>query len=305
MILVAGATGVLGGLVCQRLRERGDPVRALVRASSDAARREQLRALGVELAEGDLRDRASLEAACRGATTVVSTVSSITTAKAGDSFEATDDAGTRSLVDAAKAAGAGHFVYVSFDDAAFPDSPLVAAKRSVEDYLKASGVPYTILKPGPFMEIWLGPMLGVDAANGTAKVFGSGEHPVPYVSVRDVAEYVVACVGNASARNRTLYVKGAAPVSQNDAVHAFEESLGRPLVVTRVPEEALEAQWRSAPDPMSRTFSSLMLGVARGGGAEMARRAADDAPFAIAPRSVRDYAAEVAAGKSMGTAAHG
>jgi NADH dehydrogenase len=181
MILVAGATGVLGGLICQRLRDRGDAVRALVRASSDPDKQERLRALGVELAEGDLRDRASLDAACRGVDTVVSTVSMIVTAKPGDSFEATDDAGTRALVDAAKSAGVGHFVYVSFDCEAFPDSPLVAAKRSVEEYLRASGVPYTILKPGPFMEVWLGPMLGVDAAAGTAKIFGSGERPVPYL----------------------------------------------------------------------------------------------------------------------------
>ena len=79
MILVAGATGVLGGLVCQRLRDRREAVRALVRASSDPARKERLRAMGVELAEGDLRDRASLDAACRGADTVVSTVSMIVT----------------------------------------------------------------------------------------------------------------------------------------------------------------------------------------------------------------------------------
>jgi NADH dehydrogenase len=250
--------------------------------------------MGVELAEGDLRDRASLDAACRGADTVVSTVSMIVTGKEGDSFEATDDAGTRALVDAAKAAGTGHFIYVSVDCDAFPDSPLVAAKRSVEEYLKASGVAYTILKPGPFMEIWLGPMLGVDAANGTAKVFGSGDRPVPYVSVRDVAEYVVSCVDNREMRDRVVYVKPAAAVSQNDAVHLFEATFGRPFEVTRIPEEALEAQWRAAPDPMSRTFSGLMLGVARGGGAEAAERA--DAPFPIEPRSVRDYAAELASG---------
>jgi uncharacterized protein YbjT (DUF2867 family) len=302
MILVAGATGVLGGLVCQRLRDRGEAVRALVRTSSEPTKKERLLAMGVEIAQGDLRDRVSLDAACRGADTVVSTVSMIGTGKEGDSFEATDDAGTRALVDAAKGAGAGHFIYVSFDDDAFPDSPLVAAKKSVEQYLKASGVPYTILKPGPFMEIWLSPMLGVDAANATAKVFGSGERPVPYVSVRDVAEYVVSCVGNPAARNRVLYVKSATPISQNDAVHAFEESFGRPFAVTRVPEEALEAQWRAAPDPMSRTFSALMLGVARGAGAEAAQR--DEAPFPIAPRSVHDYAAELKGGGQGQAARH-
>jgi uncharacterized protein YbjT (DUF2867 family) len=301
MILVAGATGILGGLICQRLRDRGEAVRGLVRPSSDPGKKESLRSLGVELAEGDLRDRASLDAACRGADTVVSTVSMITSGKPGDSFEATDDAGTRALVDAAKAAGSGHFIYVSFDCDAFPDSPLVAAKKSVEEYLRASGVPYTILKPGPFIEIWLGPMLGVDAVAGTAKIFGSGDLPVPYVSVRDVAEYVVSCVHNVSVKNRTLIVKGAAPISQRDAVHAFEESFGKPFAVTQVPEEALEAQWRSAPDPMTRTFSALMLGVARGGAAAAERA---ERPFPIAPRSVRDHAADLAAGRGAPAPQH-
>src|SRR5690242_161824 len=164
MILVAGATGVLGGLVCQRLRDRGLGVRALVRPTSGPDKVARLEAIGAEIVRGDLRDPASLDDATRGADVVVSTVSIIATAQVGDSFDATDNAGTRALIDAAQRANVSQFIFVSFDHERFDDSPLVAAKRQVEQYLRDSGVPYTILQSSLFMEVWLGPRLGVDAA---------------------------------------------------------------------------------------------------------------------------------------------
>ena len=74
MILIAGATGFLGGEICRRLVGSGETVRGLVRATSDHAAVERLRGLGVETVVGDVRDRPSLDAACRGVRTVVSTV---------------------------------------------------------------------------------------------------------------------------------------------------------------------------------------------------------------------------------------
>jgi hypothetical protein len=47
-------------------------------------------------------------------------------------------------------------------------------------------------------------------------------------------------------------------------VRIFEEAFGKKFDVTEVPEETLEAQWRSAQNPMDKTFACLMLGVARG-----------------------------------------
>lgn len=292
MILIAGATGVLGGLIAQRLRDRGEAVRGLVRPTSGADKVDRLRALGVELCRGDLRDPASLDAAARGADVVISTVSIIATATPGDSFEGTDNAGTRALIDAARRNGASQFIYISFDTERYPDSPLANAKREVERYLRESGVPYTIIQSSVFMEIWLGPHLGVDAAAGTAKLFGSGDQPVNYISVRDVAEYAVHCVRTPSVMNRTLRIGGPESVSQRDAVRIFEEAFGTPFQVTRVPEAALEAQWRDAADPFTRTFSALMLGTARG---DRVRADALERPFDIPLRSVRDYATELAA----------
>ncbi|MDO9373098.1 MAG: SDR family NAD(P)-dependent oxidoreductase [Ferruginibacter sp.] len=60
IVLVAGATGVLGGEICRQLIEEGRQVRALVRITSDTAKVAALKDMGVEVVEADLKDRASL-----------------------------------------------------------------------------------------------------------------------------------------------------------------------------------------------------------------------------------------------------
>jgi NAD(P)-dependent dehydrogenase (short-subunit alcohol dehydrogenase family) len=69
VILACGATGLLGGRVAPRLLERGERLRALVRAGSDA---EELERTGAEIVRGDFRDPASLERAVEGVETAES-----------------------------------------------------------------------------------------------------------------------------------------------------------------------------------------------------------------------------------------
>jgi len=264
MILVAGATGALGGEICRRLVARHQPVRALVRATSDLDKVEALRALGCTIVVGDLKHRPSLDKACEDVDAVISTVSSIGTAKPGDSFEATDERGTLNLIAAAKAANADRFVYISFDTDSVPDSPLRNAKVKVEEALRASSMTYTILQPSYFMESWLGPHLGVDVANARAQIFGSGDRKMDYVSRYDVAELVVQSLTNEAARNATIRFGGPKAVTQREAIRALERAAGRTFQVEEIPERALEAQWAGATDPMQRTFAALMLAAARG-----------------------------------------
>jgi len=292
MILVAGATGNLGSEIVRRLRERGEEVRGLVRNTSAPEKIARLKEQGAETVTGNLRDRASLDAACRGVRTVISTVTTIVTAQPGDSFADTDAAGTSSLIDAAKKAGVEHFVFVSFDSSQFPPTPLSDAKRAVEARLRASGMDYTILQPSLFMEVWLGPMIFGDVSSGQVKVFGSGEGKLPYVSVADVAEVAVRAVTSPVARNSTIAFGGPEAITQREAVRLFEEATGKPLMVTEVPEEALEAQWKSAENPFEKTFAGLMLGAARLN--QAAEPLKDE--FAFQMTRVRDFAKRMAGG---------
>jgi uncharacterized protein YbjT (DUF2867 family) len=293
MILVAGATGALGGEICRRLIARRKPVRALVRATSDPAKVEALTEVGCTIVMGDLKHRPSLDAACADADAVISTVSMIGTGKPGDSFEATDERGTLNLIAAAKAARVDHFIYVSFDTNSVPDSPLRNAKEKVQEALRASSMTYTILQPSYFMETWLGPRFGVDVANARAQIFGSGDRKMDYVSVNDVAELAVESLTNPAARNVTIRFGGPQALTQREAIRAFEEAAGRSFQVQEIPEQALEAQWQGATDPMQRTFAALMLACARGH-----EVAAPDLleKFPIKMTTVREFAERTASG---------
>src|SRR3954453_1498942 len=111
MVLVVGATGLVGFEICQRLAKRGERVRALVREASSKTRVQTLRACGAELVNGDLKDPQSLAAACDGVGSVISTASSMLTRQTGDSIETVDAAGQLNLVQAAQDAGVGRFVF--------------------------------------------------------------------------------------------------------------------------------------------------------------------------------------------------
>jgi uncharacterized protein YbjT (DUF2867 family) len=264
MILVAGSTGVLGSEIVGRLIARGEKVRAMVRVTSAPEKVEQLERAGAEVVRADLKEPRTLVGACDGVSAVISTVTTIMTSQPGDSFEATDGEGNKSLIDAAKKAGVSRFVFVSFDFSKSPETPLSNAKRDVEEHLRKSGLDYTILHPSLFLEIWLGPMLFADPVAGTAKVYGKGTDKFRYVAVADVAELAVQALSRPAARNATIPFGGPEEISQRDAVRIFEEAYGRKFNVIEVPEAVLEAQWRSAENPFDKTFAGLMLGAARG-----------------------------------------
>jgi len=296
-VLVAGATGVLGKEIVRRLREERHAVTALVRSTSAPQKVSYLEGLGASIVQGDLKDPASLAAACREVDAVISTVSMILTAQPGDSFAATDGAGTRNLIDAAVAAHARHFVFVSFDTSVVPDCPLVITKREAEDHLTQSGLTYSILHPSLFMESWLGPMLFADPNAGTARIYGDGQIRIRYVAMTNVAELAVRCLTVPSARNAIIPFGGPEELSQREALRLFEEAYEQSFTVTELPEAALEAAWRSADDPLQKSFSALMLSVARGLDRRM-RPPFDNFPMQMV--SVADFARTNAAAHKMG-----
>jgi uncharacterized protein YbjT (DUF2867 family) len=262
MYLVVGATGYLGGEICRRLVERGKPVRALVRETSAPEKVSRLEALGAEVEHGDLKERLSLDAACSGVSAVLSTATVIAGGQPGDSLQATDEQGQLNLVDAARSAGVGRFLFISFIEVpvAFP---MQDAKRAVERALQESGIAYTILRPSNFMETWLGPVVGWDVAGGRVRVLGEGDERRNWVSLGDVAEVAVRAVDDPEAENEVITFAGDY-ASANELVVAFQEETGRTLDVERVPVDALEAEYDRAEDPVAHTFAGLSLATARG-----------------------------------------
>src|SRR5262245_4130369 len=244
--LVIGATGLVGLEVCRRLKESGADVRALIRTTCDAQKRAELERLGVELAQGDLKDPASLARACAGVQSVISTASSTLTRQSGDSIETVDRRGQLALVDAARAAGVEHFVFVSFRDNPAIRFPLTEAKREVETALKESGMANTILQATHFMEVTLTPGLGSDAANGKVSIYGDGGQPISWISYKDVARAAAAAVAEPGARHTVIELGGPQALSVREVVRMFEAAGAGEIATETVPESALAAQLGAA-----------------------------------------------------------
>ena len=264
MILVAGATGRLGGTITRRLLEQGSGVRILVRHNSPseelakqgmATSARSLIEAGVQPVYGDLKDRASLDPACDGIDTVITTANSAL--RGGeDTVETVDLQGNRNLVDAATAAGVGQFIFTSVLGAAIDSPvPLFQAKAATEARLRESGMPYTILGPDIFMEVWVGMLVGMPLQAGQpVTLVREGRRLHSFVSQGDVAAFAVAAVGHPAAMNQSLPMGGPEAVCWRDIVATFERVMGREIPVRFV----------SAGEPvpgLPETVVGLMAGM--------------------------------------------
>jgi len=257
----------------------------LVRATSDSNKVAHLKELGVEIVEGDLKNKGSLENALQGVSAVITTVSSTLSRQEGDSIQTVDDEGQINLIDAAINAGVSHFIYVSFCE--LGECPLQTAKRKVEKHLAESGLNYTILQPTYFMEVWLSPVLGFDYPNAKASIFGEGKNKVSWIAIKDVASFAVDSLDNPAAKNRIIELGGPEALSPLEVVNIFETAKGKKFELQFVPEEALKAQRDGAQDPLSESFSTLTLGVVNGSEIDMTSILND---FQIRLTTVIDYA---------------
>src|SRR6516164_7182664 len=288
MILVVGATGLLGTRICERLRAEGQPVRALVRRTSSPDKVNTLKSLGCELAAGDLKEPAQIEAACQGIAAVISSASSTLSRQSGDSIESVDLQGQLTLVDAARNANVRRFVFVSFPDDPAVQYPLTQAKRSVERAI--ADLDFTSIQASFFMEVWLSPALGFDYKQGKARIYGDGSKPISWVSYRDVAEFCIAPVLRSVAGRSVLEVGGPEPLSPLEVVKIFEAESGRRFELETISEAKLREQFDSANDPLEKSFAGLMLQYAQGDAIAM-QGLLESIPVRLT--SVREYARTV------------
>lgn len=145
-IAVTGATGAQGGATARALLAAGHRVRALTRRPGSPAA-DILRGLGAEVRRADFDDRASLDDALAGADSLFA----VTTPFGADT--AVEARQGKTIVDAAAAARLGHVVLTS---AAHADRgtgvPHYESKYLVEQHLRASGLPWTVIAPAAFMD---------------------------------------------------------------------------------------------------------------------------------------------------------
>jgi uncharacterized protein YbjT (DUF2867 family) len=180
-ILVTGATGQQGGAVLRALLKRGFAVCALTRdtASPKAAK---LKAQGVEVVAGDLSDRASLDAAMRGAHGAFSI-------QAIGKKEGDEERQGIAVAEAAAAAKVEHLVYSSVGGAERKTGiPHFDSKFHIEERIRALGVPHTILRPVFFMENLGVPRMARTIFLGMLYAAMGPKKPLQLIAVDDIGE---------------------------------------------------------------------------------------------------------------------
>jgi uncharacterized protein YbjT (DUF2867 family) len=259
MILVVGATGMLGLEVCRRLRQRGRTVRGFVRPGS--ARESTLRELGVEIVHGDLRSPETLGPACEGITTVVATATAMGSKERALTLRGVDRDGYLALVEIARLRGVKAFVYTSCSPLLQRSAPLVRYKREIERVVRTSGLRWTIMQPSAFMDVWFSNLVGWDHVTGRATIFGPGTAPVSWICIADVAEHAVRAIDDERVANVDLPLGGPDALATRQVVQIFEEVSGRPYHVRRVPRPILAALAPLVGIADEKAASAMALGA--------------------------------------------
>jgi len=246
-ILVTGATGRQGGAVARHLMKQPDvAVRALTRDRNKPAAR-ALAEYGVEIVEGDLENASSIERALEGAYGCYSVQDS------GAGYEGEMRQG-KALVDAAKAAGVQHFVYSSVAGADRKTGvEHFECKWQNEQYLRQSGIPFTVFRPTGFMQNWhnfyQNPVLG-----GTLPLPMTPQTKIQQVSVDDIGYFVaLAFQEPAKWKGRTLELAGE-ELTMTQVADMLSRVLGRSVKYVQVPWEQFE---KSAGKEMAKMYRWL------------------------------------------------
>lgn len=231
MFLVTGATGGLGRRIVRSLRERESPVRALVRLSS---RYGELEHRGAEIAIGDLRHERDIQKACQGVQYIISAHGS--NERSGGDAEQIDYQANIDLIDQAKAVGVQHFVFVSVlgADRGYEDAPVFKAKWAVENYLRTSGLNYTILRPSGFASNLL-PLAERFRQTGLYLLIGDPQNRSSIVSTDDLARIAVNSVMIKAAQNQVFPVGGPEILKREDIPKIFSRVLQREPIVINPP----------------------------------------------------------------------
>ncbi|MFO0577822.1 MAG: NmrA/HSCARG family protein [Polyangia bacterium] len=235
-VLVTGATGKQGGAVADALLSKGHVVRVLTRRP-DSPAAAALRQRGAEIAIGSFDDEASLRRAMEGQDSVFAVSTFL---ESGVEAEVKQG---RALVDAAKAAGIGHFVYTSVGSADQATGiPHFDSKFAVEQYLKEQGVPHTILAPVYFFENLFFPQ--------SLAALNNGVYAAPLPAGRKLAQIAVTDIGAFGAlalSRRDAFLGRRIDLASDDLTGeeqaaALSRVLGREISYYEIPLAAIKAQ---------------------------------------------------------------
>ncbi len=281
-ILVTGGTGNVGGAVVSELLQRGAEVRVLARKQPEPGKLPA----GVEVAIGDLLDPVSVEQAMRGVDKLFLLNAVVT------------DELTQALIayGIAKRVGIKHVTYLSvFKVDQFRDVPHFASKLAVENALREFGVPYTILRPGYYIQ---------NDANLKDALTGPGVYPMPIgtagiaaADVRDIAEAAAISLAEDGHDGQTYDIVAPAMISGPGNAALWGQLLGKEVLYTGHNFDQWEQGMRTRMPSWSAFDLRMMFQgyYDRGFASTETEVARLMKLLGHAPRSYEEFAAETAA----------
>ncbi len=232
MILLTGATGKIGAETAKQLVGKGAPVRALVR---DAAKAAPLEAAGVELAVGDIADAAAVRQALTGVRQAFLLLPN------GEQQEASE----KQFTDLCRAAGVGHLVKMSSMEAVpTAQTPIPRAHWAVEEYIRASGLAWTMVKPNFFMQNLLASAKSIREQGLFSLPMGDGTTGM--ADARDIGAVCAEVLTGQGHAGQSYEITGPEVLTFHQVAERFTSVLGRPI--------------RYVPMPMAQ-FRERMTGV--------------------------------------------
>lgn len=258
-VLVTGATGSLGKSVVTALLNKNAAIQLAVLVR-DASKAEELKAKGVDVRVGNYDDPQSLVAAFKGIDTLY--------------FVSGSDIVKRSLqhenvVKAAKEAGVKHVVYTSFmrknETASSPIALVAEAHIKTEQWLKASGLTFTILKHNLYMDML--PMFMGEKVLETGIIYQpAGEGKTAFTLRDDMAEVAAHVLTSSGHENKEYDITAEDAYSYSDVAAILSQVTGKPIHYVSPSAEEFNKTLSDAGVPMEYIglFASFSEAIKQG-----------------------------------------
>ena len=252
MILLTGATGKTGGETAKALAQKGVKARALVRDEAKAA---GLKAAGFELAVGDITDAASVQRALKGVDQLL-----ILLPNSQRQLEL-----EKQLVDLAKQAGVRHLVKMSSMEAvADAKAPIPQVHWASEQYIRAAGLAWTMVKPNFFMQNFLGSAKSIKENKSFSLPMGDGKTAM--ADARDIGAVTAEVLAGKGHEGKSYEITGPELLSFHQVAERFSEVLGTKITyVPADPDAYLAILKRVLPNEWhANAVSALFREIAEG-----------------------------------------
>lgn len=229
-ILVIGSSGFVGRHVAQALLADGYAVRCLAR---NPAKVRDLAALGCEVVQGDISDRASMQHALESvaaAYIAVHTLSPQGAATADQGFMDVEMNGLQNIVTACRTNGVRRLIDVTFLGTA-PDGPSawIRGRWQTEQFLLQSGLDVTVIRPG--MIVGVGgqgfDMMVSNAKRRVSIIIGGGQQRFRCIAIDDLVSYLVGVLDDPQAYGQCYDVGCDDVLTNNQMIDMAAEVLGR------------------------------------------------------------------------------